>query len=154
MQKQNKAWKKIGDGMYSKWRKTKTEEEYIFFSSKEARKKEKRWLYSLRWPIRTYRNESANLFPHMFPLFRFSLLGCGSTVCASVLPDFVQSANLRRVKRMAARGAATAADPPRALPPAAAVSPATPRPSLSPSAANLDPAVAAAAYAGHFSITR
>lgn len=55
---------------------------------------------------------------------------------------------------MAARGAA-AADPPRALPPAAAVSPATPRPSLSPSAAaNLDPAVAAAAYAGHFSITR
>lgn len=58
----------------------------------------------------------------------------------------------------AARGAA-ASEPPRAalLPPAAAVSPATPRPSLSPSAAaaNLDPAVAAAAaYAGHFSITR
>ncbi|XP_054721360.1 BTB/POZ domain-containing protein kctd15-like [Uloborus diversus] len=50
-----------------------------------------------------------------------------------------------------------ASEPPRAaalLPPAAAVSPATPRPSLSPSAASLDPAVAAAAYAGHFSITR
>ncbi|GFW79134.1 hypothetical protein TNCV_3631651 [Trichonephila clavipes] len=47
-------------------------------------------------------------------------------------------------KCMAARGAAS--EPPRAalLPPAA---PATPRPSLSPSA-NLDP------YAGHFSITR
>ncbi|XP_035220410.1 BTB/POZ domain-containing protein kctd15-like isoform X1 [Stegodyphus dumicola] len=54
---------------------------------------------------------------------------------------------------MAARGAAS--EPPRAalLPPAAAVSPATPRPSLSPSAAaNLDQATAAA-YAGHFSIT-
>lgn len=126
---------------------------FLYFE--RGKKKEKRWLYSLRWPIRTYRNESANLFPHMFPLFRFSLLGCGSTVCGSgVSWFFVQSANLRRVKRMAARGAATAADPPRALPPTAAVSPATPRPSLSPSAANLDPAVAAAAYAGHFSITR